>query len=81
MRSGIPKFRLPDEVLDREIDIIKRKGVDIVLNRKVAIDDIAATDEDTAVSVDVLANDSDVDGDSLTVLTTQIGRASCRERV
>ncbi len=41
MRSGIPKFRLPDEVLDREIDIIKRKGVEIILNRKVAIDELS----------------------------------------
>jgi 2-oxoacid:acceptor oxidoreductase gamma subunit (pyruvate/2-ketoisovalerate family) len=41
MRSGIPKFRLPDEVLDREIDIIQRKGVEIVLNRKVTIDEVS----------------------------------------
>jgi 2-oxoacid:acceptor oxidoreductase gamma subunit (pyruvate/2-ketoisovalerate family)/2-oxoacid:acceptor oxidoreductase delta subunit (pyruvate/2-ketoisovalerate family) len=41
MRSGIPRFRLPDEVLDREIEIIKRKGVEIVLNRKVSIDEVA----------------------------------------
>lgn len=41
MRSGIPKFRLPDEVLDREIDIIRQKGVDIVLNRKVTIDEVS----------------------------------------
>lgn len=41
MRSGIPKFRLPDEVLDREIDIIQRKGVDIVLNRKVTVDELS----------------------------------------
>ncbi|MBW3664437.1 MAG: tandem-95 repeat protein [Actinobacteria bacterium] len=33
----------------------------------VAVDDEAATDEDTPVTVDVLANDSDVDGDALTV--------------
>ena len=30
-------------------------------------DDSAATDEDTAVVVDVLANDSDIDGDTLTI--------------
>ena len=41
MRSGIPKFRLPDEVLDREIEIIRRKGVDIVLNRKVTIEEVS----------------------------------------
>lgn len=33
-----------------------------------AQDDIASTDEDTSVSIDVLANDSDVDGDSLFVV-------------
>jgi CSLREA domain-containing protein len=33
----------------------------------VAVDDAASTAEDAAVGVDVLANDSDVDGDSLTV--------------
>jgi 2-oxoacid:acceptor oxidoreductase gamma subunit (pyruvate/2-ketoisovalerate family)/2-oxoacid:acceptor oxidoreductase delta subunit (pyruvate/2-ketoisovalerate family) len=41
MRTGIPKFRLPDEVLDREIDIIKQKGVDIILNRKVSVEEIS----------------------------------------
>ena len=33
----------------------------------VAVDDTAATAEDTAVTIDVLANDSDADGDTLTV--------------
>ena len=41
MRTGIPQFRLPDEVLNREIDIIKRKGVEIIVNRKVTIDELA----------------------------------------
>jgi 2-oxoacid:acceptor oxidoreductase gamma subunit (pyruvate/2-ketoisovalerate family)/2-oxoacid:acceptor oxidoreductase delta subunit (pyruvate/2-ketoisovalerate family) len=41
MRSGIPKFRLPDEVLDREIDLIQRKGVEILLNRKVKVDELS----------------------------------------
>ena len=30
------------------------------------VDDTASTDEDTAVDIDVVANDTDVDGDSLT---------------
>ncbi|HEX3476903.1 MAG TPA: Ig-like domain-containing protein [Kofleriaceae bacterium] len=34
----------------------------------VAADDAAALDEDTAATVDVVANDSDVDGDALTVI-------------
>ncbi len=33
----------------------------------IAVDDSATTDEDTAVTLDVLANDSDPDGDPLTV--------------
>ena len=32
-----------------------------------AINDTAATDEDTSVTIDVLANDTDLDGDALTV--------------
>ena len=34
----------------------------------VAVDDSATTDEDTPVAISVLANDSDVDGDTLTVV-------------
>ena len=33
----------------------------------IAVDDIAETDEDTPVTIDVLANDEDVDGDDLTI--------------
>jgi formate dehydrogenase beta subunit len=36
MRLGIPDYRLPPEVLDREIDEIKSAGVDIKLNTKIA---------------------------------------------
>ncbi|MHA6316122.1 Ig-like domain-containing protein, partial [Altererythrobacter sp. CAU 1778] len=35
----------------------------------VATDDVATTDEDTPVTVDVLGNDSDADGDPLTVVS------------
>jgi NADH-quinone oxidoreductase subunit F len=35
MRVGIPKYRLPREVLDAEIDVIKELGVDIRTNSKV----------------------------------------------
>lgn len=41
MRSGIPLFRLPDDVLDREIKKVQEQGVEIVLNRKVTVDDLA----------------------------------------
>ena len=36
------------------------------------MDDTATTNEDTAVAINVLANDSDTDGDTLTVNATTI---------
>jgi len=41
--------------------------VDPVNDAPVAVDDPATTDEDTAVVLDVLGNDTDVDGDTLSV--------------
>jgi len=41
--------------------------VDAVNDAPVAVDDTAQTDEDTAVDIDVLVNDSDLDGDALDV--------------
>ncbi len=41
--------------------------VNAVNDRPVAVDDAATTDEDVAVNIDVLSNDSDVDGDPLSV--------------
>ncbi|MDJ0756141.1 MAG: tandem-95 repeat protein [Ardenticatenaceae bacterium] len=41
--------------------------VNLVNSPPVAVDDAAATDEDVAVEIDVLANDSDPDGDPLTI--------------
>ncbi len=35
MRVGIPDYRLPPEVLDGEIDVIKKAGVEIKLNNKI----------------------------------------------
>jgi len=35
---GIPQYRLPKEILDYEIELIKRKGVDIVLNCRIGKD-------------------------------------------
>jgi 2-oxoacid:acceptor oxidoreductase gamma subunit (pyruvate/2-ketoisovalerate family) len=40
MRTGIPKFRLPDEVLDREITAIENAGVEIKLNERKQIRDL-----------------------------------------
>jgi len=38
LRYGIPQYRLPKEVLDQEIEIIERMGVDIVTNTRVGKD-------------------------------------------
>lgn len=42
-------------------------AIDAVNDAPVAVDDSATTAEDTVVVVDVLANDTDVDGDTLTI--------------
>lgn len=36
--AGIPSYRLPDDVLDREIDIVKGLGVEVKLNTRVGKD-------------------------------------------
>ena len=38
LRYGIPEYRLPNEIVDKEIDRIVKLGVDIVLNTKVGED-------------------------------------------
>ena len=38
LRMGIPKFRLPPEVIDYEIDIIKEAGVEILTNTAIGPD-------------------------------------------
>ncbi|MCF2870611.1 cadherin-like domain-containing protein [Octadecabacter sp. G9-8] len=46
--------------------------VDAVNDAPDAVDDASVTDEDTAVIVDLLANDTDVDGDDLTVVEATV---------
>lgn len=41
MRTGIPEFRLPKNILDSEIENIEKRGVKIVLNKKVTVDELA----------------------------------------
>jgi len=48
---------------------VVRVTVTPVNDDPVAIDDEATTREDTAITIDVLANDSDIDGDLLTVVS------------
>lgn len=43
--------------------------VDAVNDPPVANDDVAYTDDDTPVTIDVLANDTDVDGDTLSIVS------------
>ena len=44
LRYGIPEFRLPNAVLDWEIDVLKQRGVEIVTNvivgKTIALDDL-----------------------------------------
>ncbi len=40
MRTGIPEFRLPHTVLDREIERIEREGVEIRLNSRVTVQEL-----------------------------------------
>ena len=40
MRTGIPRFRLPDEVLDREINRITKRGVRIEYNCKMTLTEL-----------------------------------------
>lgn len=38
MTYGIPDYRLPLNIIEREIENIKKTGVNIILNHKVAVD-------------------------------------------
>lgn len=38
LRYGIPEYRLPKEVLDEEISLIERMGVEMVTNTKIGVD-------------------------------------------
>ncbi len=40
MRSGIPAFRLPPYVLDKEIEKIQHQGVEIITEKRVTIDEL-----------------------------------------
>ncbi|MFS2126780.1 Ig-like domain-containing protein [Pseudomonas sp. Pseusp97] len=51
-------------------------GVNAVNDAPTLVADTASTKEDTAVKIDVLANDSDVDGDKLTVSSASAGNGS-----
>jgi len=64
-------FRANDGQADSNVATVSIT-VSAVNDGPAAADDVAATDEDTPVVIDVLANDSDIDGDVLSVvLVTQ----------
>jgi VCBS repeat-containing protein len=50
--------------------------VNAVNDGPVAADDLASTDEDTSVTIDVLPNDTDIDGDSLAVTSATASNGS-----
>ena len=58
MRFGIPKYRLPRDILDAEAARIADMGIDILYNRKV--DDLAATMEDNHFDAVFLAIGAEV---------------------
>jgi len=62
LRYGIPEYRLPREVLDREVDYIKRLGVKIHCNSPIGgdrtINDLLTRDGFNAVFIGVGAQDS-----------------------
>ena len=91
MRVGIPGFRLPQDVLDNEISMIEKQGVEIVLNKKVKISEIARDFDAVIVAAGSHIGSSmkipneDLALEGLQFLhefkMNEIGRASCRERV
>jgi NADPH-dependent glutamate synthase beta subunit-like oxidoreductase len=38
LRHGIPAYRLPDHVLDRELDVLKKSGIDFNMNHEIGED-------------------------------------------
>ncbi len=55
LRWGIPRYRLPKDILDYEIDLIKRKGVTIVLNCSIGKDRTLAGLQDEFDSIFISA--------------------------
>ena len=66
-------FKVSDETADSD-DATVSITVNAVNDPPMANDDSTTTQEDTPVTIDVLSNDIDVDGDTLTVTTVTQGR-------
>lgn len=44
VRQVIPGFRLPEEVIDKDIELLKRSGVEIIYNANVGIEELLAVE-------------------------------------
>lgn len=57
LRWGIPEYRLPYDVLDHEIELIRRKGVTLVMNcrvgKDITFDEIRKENESVFISIGV----------------------------
>ncbi|WP_404972987.1 tandem-95 repeat protein [Vibrio campbellii] len=63
-------YTVSDGVLEDSAEV--SVTVNPINDAPVANDDSAATDEDTPVTIDVLTNDTDVDGDMLTIVNASV---------
>ncbi|MHA2779983.1 cadherin-like domain-containing protein, partial [Vibrio campbellii] len=63
-------YTVSDGALEDEAQV--SVTVNPINDAPVANDDSAATDEDTPVTIDVLPNDTDVDGDTLTIVNASV---------
>ncbi|MEL7326629.1 MAG: Ig-like domain-containing protein, partial [Pseudomonadota bacterium] len=63
-------YTVSDGVLEGEAQV--SVTVNPINDAPVANNDSAATDEDTPVTIDVLTNDTDVDGDTLTIVNASV---------
>lgn len=70
LRYGIPEYRLPEDILDYEIDLIRRKGVNFVFNSKIgdniSIDDLLKENEAVFIGIGTQQGmDLDVPGEDI----------------
>ncbi|WP_197687461.1 VCBS domain-containing protein, partial [Vibrio sp. qd031] len=64
-----------EAVIKDKVGNVSEPGQDsaeLVNTGPVAEDDVVTTDEDTAVTIDVLANDSDIDNDDITIIDATV---------
>ena len=56
-----------------DVDSFAQVSVNIIVNNAPeAVNDSASTDDKTAIDIDVLSNDTDIDGDALTIVDTTL---------